>query len=79
MSTQISFTADKQLKEKALKKATEEGITLKALLIYAMKGFVDGKLSFSLNAPDKTLEVEELHFADKTLEIKAKKLAKLLR
>lgn len=78
MSTQISFTADSKLKEQALEKASQNGITLKTLLVYAMKGFVDGKLSFQLTASVSEPILEELYFTDKQLHNKAQKLAKLL-
>lgn len=77
MSTQISFTADKQLKEQALKKASHEGITLKTLLVYAMKGFVDGKITFGLTATQEN--AEEIYFQDKAIHAKAARLAKLLQ
>lgn len=48
MITQVSFTADEDLKNKALVKAKSEGITLKTLFIYAMKGFVEGEISLGL-------------------------------
>lgn len=79
MSTQVSFTADKNLKDKALEKAKQEGITLKALLTYSMKSFVDGKISFTLITAKEEPEVEDLVFENKKLTAKAKKLAKLLK
>lgn len=79
MTSQVSFTADKELKDLALEKAKRQGITLKALLIYAMKGFVEGKISLGINTSDQEPEVEELFFEDKKLNAAASKLAKLLR
>ncbi|MEK9159378.1 MAG: hypothetical protein AAB383_01475 [Patescibacteria group bacterium] len=78
MTTQVSFTADKDLKNRALEKAKSQGITLKALLTYAMKGFVDGKISLSIDTSDQEPEVEELFFDDQKLNATAAKLAKLL-
>lgn len=78
MATQISFTADENLKRKALEKAKKEGITLKALLIYAMKGFVEGKIVLTIDSFHEEPEVEELHFDDKELNRKAAQLAQLL-
>ena len=46
--TQVSFTADQGLKNRALEKAKSEGITLKAFLTYAMKGFVVGRISLGI-------------------------------
>lgn len=48
MTTQVSFTANEDLKNKALAKAKNEGITLKTLFIYTMKGFVNGEISLGL-------------------------------
>lgn len=79
MVTQISFTADKDLKNMALEKAKNEGITLKALLTYAMKGFIEGKIGFNIVAIDTDREVEELFFEDKGIQEKAAKIAKLLK
>ena len=78
MLTQVSFTTEETLKNKALEKAKSQGITLKALLIYAMRGFVDGKIALSIDVSEEP-EVEELVFADKDINVKAKNLAKLLR
>jgi hypothetical protein len=78
MMTQISFTADQNLKKMALEKAKNEGLTLKALLTYAMKSYVENKISLHLTASPDKLEVEEVHFTDKKINQKAKKLAQLL-
>ena len=78
MISQVSFTTDETLKNKALEKAKEEGITLKALLTYALKNFVKGKLDFDLVQTDGS-DVEEIIFEDKELLKKAKKLANLLK
>ncbi|MEK7672405.1 MAG: hypothetical protein AAB373_00830 [Patescibacteria group bacterium] len=80
MTTQVSFTTDMDLKEKTLEKAKREGITLKALLVYAMKGFIDGKISLGLVIPNENEpDVEEIFFDDKQINLKAAKLAKLLK
>ena len=79
MTTQVSFTADLDLKKQALEKARREGITLKTLLIYAMKGFVEGKISLSLEATNNKPDVEEINFTDAAVNEKAEKLANLLK
>lgn len=79
MTTQVSFTADEDLKNKALKKAKEEGITLKALFIYSMKGFIEGNISFGIKIANLEPEVEELSFDNKSINKKAAQLAKLLK
>ncbi|MEK7172285.1 MAG: hypothetical protein AAB739_05250 [Patescibacteria group bacterium] len=79
MTTQVSFTADENLKNKALQKAKDEGITLKTLFIYTMKGFVEGNISLSIKMSETETEVEELTFENKSINKKAAKLAKLLK
>jgi hypothetical protein len=79
MTTQVSFVTDENLKNKALEKAKQEGVTLKAVLTYAMKNFVEGKFTFDLVQTNANPEVEELTFDDKALNKKTRKLAKLLK
>lgn len=79
MTTQVSFTADEDLKNKALQKAKDEGITLKTLFIYTMKGFVEGNVSLGIKIGETESEVEELTFKSKSINTKAAKLAKLLK
>lgn len=79
MTTQISFTADKVLKDEALEKARQDGITLKALLINAMKSYVAGEIALGLETTGWRSEAEEIVFDDKILNTKAAKLAKLLK
>ncbi len=79
MTTQVSFTADEDLKNKALQKAKDEGITLKTLFIYTMKGFVKGDISLGIQMADSEPDVEEISFKNKSLRAKAVKLAKLLK
>ncbi|MBP7819361.1 hypothetical protein KA036_00815 [Candidatus Gracilibacteria bacterium] len=78
MNTQVSFTTDLELKKIALEKAKQQGITLKALLVYAMKDFVDGKISLGLKTTNPEQEIQELFFEDKELTNNSQKLAKLL-
>lgn len=79
MTTQVSFVADEDLKTRALEKAKEDGVTLKAFFIYAMKGYVDGKISLTIDVVKEEPEVEELFFEDESINKKASKLAKLLK
>jgi purine-nucleoside phosphorylase len=78
MFTQISFTADKDLKAKTMQKVKDKGITLKSLLIFSMDAFVDGKIKIGILAKPED-EIEELHFEDSSINKKAKKLAQLLK
>ena len=78
MTSQVSFTADEELKKKALKKAKMEGVTLKTVLLYSMKAYVDDKIHFGIISEDDEPEVEEIFFDDPEIQAKAEKIAKLL-
>ena len=78
MITQVSFTADPSLKQKALEKAKKEGVTLKTVLLYSMKAYVDDKIHFGIMSREEP-EVEEIFFDDPEIQAKAKKIAKLLK
>jgi len=79
MDTQVTFTTDKTLKQEALAKAKREGFPLKTVLVYALKGFVTGAITFGLTAPEVESDVEAIQFTDSKLNAKATKLAKLLK
>lgn len=48
MNTQVLFKIDKKLKERAMKKAQEEGVSFTSVLKFATKAYVDGDLTVSL-------------------------------
>ena len=50
---QITLKIDPILKEKTLSKVKKEGITLKALIVMAMKGYVQGDLFFGLRSKEE--------------------------
>lgn len=77
MSTQISFTTTKDLKKQAMKKAKEKGLTLKALLVFSMQAFVDGKIDLGIVSAENN-DVEEIKFKSKSINENAEKLANLL-
>lgn len=58
-STQIVFTTDTTLKQQALAKLKQEWSTLKSLLQYAMKAYVQGRISLGI-IPEDTLRTSEL-------------------
>lgn len=78
MNTQVSFTTDRELKIKALEKAKKEGVTLKTVLLYSMKAYVEGKIHFGI-VNEEEAEVEEIIFNNIETQKKAEKLAKLLK
>lgn len=78
MTSQVSFTADNDLKQKALDRAKKEGVSLKTVLVYSMKAYVEGKIQFGILTEDKQI-VEEVSFDDPQILAKAAKLAKLLK
>ena len=74
--TQVSFTADPMLKKQALEKAKQDGITLKALFVMAMKLYVNNKLILNLQPKD---DYYDDVFSDKEVIAKANKLGELLK
>ena len=67
---QITLKVDPALKEKTLNKARKEGITLKALLIMAMRGYLNNELFFGLRSketPSKYL-LDSIHEAEDDLK-----------
>lgn len=78
MTSQVSFTADNDLKQKALDKAKKEGVSLKTVLVYSMKAYVEGKIQFGMLTENEQI-VEEVSFDDPQILAKAAKLAKLLK
>ncbi|MEK7545077.1 MAG: hypothetical protein AAB551_03015 [Patescibacteria group bacterium] len=78
MTSQISFTADNSLKQKVLEKTKREGLTLKAVLLYSMKAYLENQIRFGI-LHDQEVDVEEVFFDDKKIHSKARKLAKLLK
>lgn len=75
---QISFMSDAELKKKALEKAKREGITLKTILCYSMKAYVENKIHFGI-VQEEEPEIEEIHFESEEIQQKAEQLAHLLR
>ena len=76
MTTQVSFTTDQKLKKVAMQKAKQQGITLKAVMVFALKGYVEGKIVFGMGTLDP--DVEELEVTDKESIRKSQKIARLL-
>lgn len=75
-STQITFKTNSALKEKALEKVKQEGITLKALLTMAMKAYLCNRLIVGVY-PNNNDDYEIL--TDKKIVAKANKLGELLQ
>ncbi|USN56600.1 MAG: hypothetical protein H6766_06285 [Candidatus Peribacteria bacterium] len=51
-TTQVVFTTDPQLKQATMKKLKAEGSTLKSLMQYAMKAYVQGRISLGIVIDD---------------------------
>ncbi len=77
MDAQITFIANSDLKQKAMNKAKNEGITLKAVLTHSLKGYVEGKISFGMQT--KEPDVEEFNINDKDILAKATRISNLLK
>lgn len=56
MTTQVVFRVDPKLKNRASKKAAEEGTNLSAVLKMATQAFVDGEFEVGLKFNKKTQE-----------------------
>ena len=74
--TQVTFMSNTQLKDKAIKKAKKEGITLKALLTMVMKAYVNNSLHVSL---EPNMNYYDDLFADKEIVAKSNQLGELLK
>ena len=74
--TQVTFISNKNLKNRTIKKAKEDGITLKALLTMAMKAYLNNELNVSLQSNNAAYD--EI-FSDKDVVAKSNKLGALLK
>ncbi|MCK5510498.1 hypothetical protein KAI65_03070 [Candidatus Parcubacteria bacterium] len=74
--TQVTFISNKNLKDRAIKKAKENGITLKALLTMAMKAYLNNELNVSLQP--NNIAYDEM-FSDRDVVAKSNKLGALLK
>lgn len=79
MLSQVTFTTQNELKKQAQAKAKKDGLSLKTVLVYALKGFIAGQITFGLNTVNTESKIEEIYFSDPSINSKAKKLAKLLQ
>ncbi len=79
MLSQVTFTTQNELKRQALAKAKQEGLSLKTVLVYALKGFVSGQIVFGLNTGESEPEIVPMNFDDASINDKADKLVKLLK
>ena len=79
MLSQVTFTTQTELKKQALAKAKQEGLSLKTVLVYTLKGFVSGQINFSLNTSKSESEIAPINFDNPSINAKADKLAKLLK
>ena len=75
MGTQVVFMADPRLKSLTLEKLRQEGITLKTLLNFCMKEYVQGKFRFGLEYCEPEVEIIPIN---KELQKKMDRIAQLL-
>jgi hypothetical protein len=69
MTSQVSFTTDPNLKKRALEKAKREGISLKTVLLYSMKAYVDDEIQFGMVKTSKEQRDEKISKWEKTLPL----------
>ncbi|MEI6345832.1 MAG: hypothetical protein WCO79_01180 [bacterium] len=67
MTTQVIFNIDKNLKDRAMKKARSEGLPFGVVLKLATKAFVDGTLGVNL-VPSKSVNVRAEKSINKVLK-----------
>ncbi|OGF26584.1 hypothetical protein A2477_01665 [Candidatus Falkowbacteria bacterium RIFOXYC2_FULL_47_12] len=72
VTTQVTFKTEQTLKQQALRKAKQEGITLKALLTMAMRAYVNSRISVGFQPATDPL------FTDADVVAKANELGSLL-
>lgn len=65
--SQITLKVASQLKQQTMKKAKAEGMTLKALLVLAMKGYVNGELRLGLHPQPSAYMKTKLQGAEKDM------------
>jgi antitoxin component of RelBE/YafQ-DinJ toxin-antitoxin module len=73
MNTQVLFKIDKKLKERAMKKAQEEGVSFTSVLKFATKAYVDGDLTVSLIPTERFNEKTRKELARSLADVKAGK------
>lgn len=67
MTSQVIFTMDKALKDRALRKAKAQGIPFSAVLKMAVKAFADGSLGVRLVEEDPPLRPASAKLLKKAL------------
>ncbi len=65
MDSQIVANIDSELKEKAMKMAKEEGLTLKAVLSFLLKWYIEKEFTFT---PMRRIHKSHLEFEELTPE-----------
>jgi len=70
MKAQVSFVTDSTLKKAAIKKAKQNGITLKAFLTYCLKGFLDDDINLNITQKKEPLILRQLSKHEITPELK---------
>ncbi len=71
MNTQVIFKIDKKLKERAMKKAQEEGVPFTSVLKFATQAYVDGDLTVGLMGSESFNEKTRKELARSMKDIKA--------
>ncbi len=77
--SQVTFKMPRQLKEKALKKARSQGVTLKALYTFFTEDYIQGKISFNLNYQNEPEPEVEVLDVTPEMQKDMKKIANLLK
>ena len=73
MNTQVIFKIDKKLKERAMKKAQEEGVPFTSVLKFATKAYADGDLHVGLVGSESFNEKTRKELAQSLEEMRSGK------
>ena len=58
MTTQVIFKIDKQLKDRAMKKAEREGLPFASVLKFATRAYADGELNIGMIPKEKVFNMK---------------------
>lgn len=76
MTKQVTFHIDNDIKKKAQKRAKDEGLSLKAVLVFSLKAYSEGKIQFGIS--NDNLEFEKIDITEPDLLKKIDKLEALI-
>lgn len=76
MTKQVTFLIDEDVKKKAQSRAKDEGLSLKAVLVFSLKAYSEGKIQFGVT--NHPMDFEKIEIKDKNLLKKIDQLEALI-